>query len=103
MTDITKLEYSYGPGSLDIENEAGQYMPPKEPISRIVRVHNINRSDYAGSFVIRTHVKLPDGGYVEVGPEAVLSRWNVAGCANYQNHLEENSFIPIDAKTIETL
>ncbi|KAM0295252.1 hypothetical protein HYE67_000285 [Fusarium culmorum] len=103
VTDITELEYSYGPGSLDIENEAGRYMPPKEPISRIVRVHNINRSDYAGSFVIRTHVKLPDGGYVEVGREAVLSRWNVAGCANCQNHLEENSFIPIDAKTIETL
>ncbi|CEI60317.1 Tyrosinase [Fusarium venenatum] len=103
VTDINELEYSYGPGSLDIENVPGRYMPPKEPIARIVRVHDINRSDYAGSFVIRTHIKLPNGSTVEVGREAVLNRWNVAGCSNCQNHLNENSFIPIDGKTMDNL
>ncbi|KAJ4089828.1 hypothetical protein NW760_012624 [Fusarium oxysporum] len=101
VTDIKKLEYSYGPGSLDVD--PGRYTPPTEPIASIARVHNISRADYAGSFVIRTHVELPDGRNVEVGREAVLSRWNVAGCRNCQDHLDENSFISIDKKTMETL
>ncbi|KAM5362529.1 hypothetical protein ACJA88_013965 [Fusarium oxysporum] len=67
VTDIKKLEYSYGPGSLDVDNDPGRYTPPTEPIASIARVHNISRADYAGSFVIRTHVELPDGRKVEVG------------------------------------
>ncbi|KAM0540757.1 hypothetical protein ACHAPJ_013522 [Fusarium lateritium] len=81
------------------------HTPPAEPIIRIVHVSNIKRSDYAGSFVIRIHAKLPnsDNEYVEIGREAVLGCWNVAGCANCQDHLDENSFIAIDAKTMGTL
>jgi Zn-finger protein len=40
---------------------------------------------------------------VEVGREAVLSRWNVAGCRNCQDHLDENSFLVIHDKTLEVL
>ncbi|KAI3585701.1 hypothetical protein IWW34DRAFT_607265, partial [Fusarium oxysporum f. sp. albedinis] len=103
VTDIKKFEYSYGPGSLDVDNDPGRYTPPTGPIASIARVHNVSRADYADSFVIRTHVELPDGRKVEVGREAVLSRWNVAGCRNCQDHLDENSFIAIDKKTMETL
>ncbi|KAJ4316694.1 hypothetical protein N0V84_007742 [Fusarium piperis] len=104
MTDIeNQLGYSYGPGSLDMDNKPALHTPPTEPIVRIVHVSNIKRSDYAGSFVIRTHVDLPDGGTIEIGREAVLSRWNVAGCANCQDHLDENSFIALDEKTMRAL
>ncbi|EWG50818.1 hypothetical protein FVEG_09948 [Fusarium verticillioides 7600] len=101
VTDINDLGYSYGPGSLD--NDPARFEPPMEPIANIARVHNVSRADYAGSFVIRTHVEMPDGTMVEVGREAVLSRWNVAGCRNCQDHLDENSFIAIDDKTLEVL
>ncbi|RKL31424.1 hypothetical protein BFJ72_g11058 [Fusarium proliferatum] len=101
VTDINELGYSYGPGSLD--NDPARFEPPTEPIANIARVHNVSRADYAGSFVIRTHVELPSGEKVEVGREAVLSRWNVAACRNCQDHLDENSFIAIDDKTMEVL
>ncbi|KAF5593547.1 tyrosinase [Fusarium subglutinans] len=101
VTDINKLGYSYGRGSLD--NDPARFEPPTEPIAKIARVHNVSRADYAGSFVIRTHVELPSGEKVEVGREAVLSRWNVAGCRNCQDRLNENSFIAIDNKTMEVL
>ncbi|KAF5977412.1 tyrosinase [Fusarium bulbicola] len=101
VTDINKLGYSYGRGSLD--NDPARLEPPTEPMAKIARVHNVSRADYAGSFVIRTHVELPSGEKVGVGREAVLSRWNVAGCRNCQDHLNENSFIAIDNKTMEVL
>ncbi|KAF5691717.1 tyrosinase [Fusarium circinatum] len=101
VTDINKLGYSYGRGSLD--SDPARFEPPTEPIAKIARVHNVSRADYVGSFVIRTHVELPSGEKVEIGREAVLSRWNVAGCRNCQDHLNENSFIAIDNKTMEVL
>ncbi|KAF5250794.1 hypothetical protein FANTH_4066 [Fusarium anthophilum] len=83
VTDINKLGYSYGRGSLD--NDPASFEPPTEPIAKIARVHNVSRADYAGSFVIRTYVELP------------------SGCRNCQDHLNENSFIAIDNKTMEVL
>lgn len=104
VTDIeNQLGYTYGPGSLDAHDGSGRYSPPEEPIVRIARVSNISRSDYSGSFVIRTKVELPDGQTVEIGREAVLSRWNVAGCSNCRDHLDEDSFIPLDESTMATL
>jgi tyrosinase len=104
ITDIeNQLGYSYGIGSLDVNNDPAPHSLPTEPIVRIVRVSNVSRSHYAGSFVIRTHVELPNGGRVEVGREAVLSRWNVAGCANCQGYLDEKSFIALDEKMMKTL
>ena len=73
VTDIKDLEYSYGRGSLDVENDLARFDEPTELIVSIARVHNVRRSDYAGSFVICTHVELPNGETVEVGREAVLS------------------------------
>ncbi|KAF4331856.1 tyrosinase [Fusarium beomiforme] len=101
VTDIEKLGYTYGPGSLDMENKPALHAPHTEPIANIINIRNINRSDYSGSFVIRTHAHLLNGDRVEIGREAVLSRWNVAGCANCQDHLNENSFITLDEKTKE--
>ncbi|KAI6766005.1 hypothetical protein HG530_007075 [Fusarium avenaceum] len=103
VTDIeNQLGYIYGPGSLDV-HETAPHTSPMESIVRIARVSNVSRSDYSGSFVIRTNVELPDGRTVEVGREAVLSRWNVGGCANCQHHLDENSFIAIHEKTMGLL
>lgn len=106
VTDIeNQLGYTYGTGSLDraVLTSPALGGPRTAPIQHIVRVSNVSRADYDGSFVIRTAVELPDGRIVEIGREAVLSRWSVAGCANCQDHLNEQSFIAIDEKTMATL
>ncbi|KAF5655215.1 tyrosinase [Fusarium heterosporum] len=104
VTDIEKqLDYTYGPGSLDLFRTQGHYTLPADSGAHILHIYNISRSDYSGSFVIRTSVDLPNGNTVEIGREAVLSRWNVAGCANCQGHLNEDSFIAIDKDTMDIL
>ncbi|KAM0204196.1 hypothetical protein ACHAQI_010023 [Fusarium lateritium] len=88
---------SYGPGSLDV-HEPTLHTPPEEFIIRITRVSNVSCFDCLGSLVTHTNVKLPDGG-----PEAVLSRWDVAGCTNCQHHPDKNSSVVIreDNETVE--
>ncbi|KAH7367775.1 putative tyrosinase [Plectosphaerella cucumerina] len=103
VTDIeNQLGYTYGTGSLDQELHTGPVLggPRTAPIERVISVSDINRADYSGSFVIRTAIEMPDGKLVEIGREAVLSRWSVAGCRNCQGHLNEQSFIAIDQKTM---
>jgi len=73
------------------------------PFSVIKRVHNINRAQYPSSFVIRLYARGYDGKEVEVGREAILSRSNLEGCANCQNHLNVEMHVPIDPVTLERL
>ena len=125
-TDLTELGIAYSLGSLDsiivkpatsgtssfdIINPlvpdpmtlAGSNPNAANPFSVTKWVHNINRTQYEGSFVVRLYARGHDGKEVEVGREAVLSRWNVKGCRNCQSHLEVNLYVPIDAETLKLL
>jgi tyrosinase len=94
VTNITELGYAYGPGSLDPDKIALKEKVLQNIHSR-VRVHNVNRGEISGSFVIRIHAKTRSGRLIEVGRKGVLSRWNVANCANCQTHLETDAIFPI--------
>ena len=128
-TDISELGIAYGPGSLDalipegVEPARSKKSPfdiilpqvpdPRKlagsnpnvanPFSRTKWVHNISRTQYEGSFVIRLYARGHDGKEVEVGREPILSRWDVTGCANCQSHLDVNLYVPIDAATLDLL
>jgi len=67
------------------------------------RVHNIDRAQYAGSFVIRTLATGHDGKEVEIGREPILSRWSVTGCKNCQSHLDAESLVPLDSELLKLL
>ena len=99
VTDIVKqLGYDYGVGSLS--PGVGFADAPRDPIVppfKWLKVDNINRKHYAGSFVVRTYAKsqkFPNG--IEIGRDAILSRWNVEGCANCQSHLNVQSWTPLN-------
>ncbi len=122
-TDLDELGIAYGPGSLDpLLPEVGvhgtspyELVIPKyptplvagsnpneaNPFSLTKRVHNINRADYEGSFVVRLYAQRHDGEEVEVGREAVLSRWSVSSCRNCQSHLGVDLYVPIHQKTLD--
>jgi hypothetical protein len=51
-----------------------------------------------GSFLVSAYAVV-DGERRLVGAEAVLSRWNVAGCANCQTHVEAKAFLNLHAFT----
>ncbi|KAI0115573.1 putative tyrosinase [Nemania sp. FL0031] len=100
LVDIrSQLGYQYAHGSLDLVLSA----PGRQRdginlgISKRKRVTNVNRAHYPGSFVIRLFAKNYKGEEFEIDREAILSRRNIAGCANCQNHLEVNPVFPIPA------
>ncbi|UKZ79931.1 hypothetical protein TrVFT333_007694 [Trichoderma virens FT-333] len=97
VTNIAELGYDYEPGSLEYVSRAplGELPEISSRIVKMKRVHNISRAEYLGSFVIRTFVGTSEEDKVEIGHEPVLSRRNIAGCANCQNKLEVESLIPI--------
>ena len=130
VTDLNELGITYAPGSLDplfkkrtasskspfdlINPEffdpmelagliAGSDPRAENPFPRTKWVHNIDRAQYEGSFVVRLYAKGHDGEEVEMGREAVLSRWNAKKCRNCQDHLEVVFYVPIDAKTLGVL
>lgn len=106
VTDIeTQLGYTYGPGSLDplLAAPEGRLHEIGSQIVTLKHVHNVNRVDYPGSFVIRTFAKDHAGNKIEIGREAVLSRQNIAGCANCQNKLDVQSLVPIYQGLLDTL
>jgi len=125
-TDLDELGIAYGIGSLnslipkgfdparspfDIISPqlsdpmilAGSIPNSVNPFSHIIRVRDISRTQYKGSFVIRLYARLHDGNEVEVGRKPILSRWNIQGCRNCQNHLKVNMYVPIDAPALELL
>jgi len=105
VTDIAnQLGYIYGPGSLDpLVEQPLLGSPHTAPIVGMKRVYNINRAQYAGSFVIRTYAEGPSGKKVEIGRDAILSRWNIQGCANCQDKLNVESLVPLDETMLSVL
>jgi len=98
VTNIKDLDYSYGTGSMDV------FVPPKvgskldlQPLKlqNLLKVTGIGRTDYKGSFVVKTYARTAQGKRHQVGSEEILSRWNVQGCKNCQNHLGVTTFVPI--------
>jgi tyrosinase len=83
-----QLGYSYGDGSMPT-------LPPSfaDPTTskQSVRVSGVNRAGIRGSFLISAFATI-DGERRHIGTEAVLSRWNVVGCANCQTHLDVTTF-----------
>jgi len=77
------------------------YAPNPFPFTKWV--HNISRTQYEGSFVVRLYARGHDGKEVEVDRQPILSRWNVKGCRNCQSHLEVDLYVPIDAATLKIL
>jgi hypothetical protein len=88
---------------LDPITLAGSDPTADNPFPVIKWVHHINRAQFKGSFVIRLYARGHDGKEVEVGREAVLSRWDIQGCRNCQGHLDVDLYVPIDARTLEYL
>lgn len=87
-----QLGYTYSRGSLD--DEGTPTLLAKRPSARVIRVSNVNRAAVKGSFVISAFATI-DGKRQLIGTEAVLSRWNVALCANCQMHLEVQTFFSL--------
>ena len=75
----------------------GPQPPPKQITGStpILDVYGVNRAAVSGSFLLEVFGK--DGKLL--GVESVLSRRNVAGCANCQNHLQVKAFIPLLGRT----
>lgn len=87
--NIETLGYNYGPGSLDSYAQSPQVERlalARTAQQRTLHVAGINRGKVRGSFVIAAYATI-DGQRELIGHEAVLSRWQVAGCANCQSHL----------------
>jgi len=87
-----QLDYTYGPGSL--EQPATFAILEEGHSTKMIRVFGINRARIRGSFLISAYVHI-DGKKRLLGTEAVLSRWNVQGCANCQTHLEARAFFEL--------
>lgn len=86
-----QLGYTYGPGSLDSYAQGAANMlasvDDAVPAGQTLRVSGINRAKIRGSFLISAFATVA-GKREYLGTEAILSRWNVEGCMNCQNHLE---------------
>ncbi|ORX78343.1 putative tyrosinase [Basidiobolus meristosporus CBS 931.73] len=104
MTDFENdLDYTYHIGSLDPKLRADPDLTPEAPFVLTKKVHNINRAQYSGSFVIRLYAQGHDGQVVEVGRDPILSRWSLEGCRNCMSHLDVESYVPIDEILLKAL
>jgi len=100
VTDIARLGYSYGPGSLDRFATAQLAAMVEEDhaagATRSVHVAGLDRSKLRGSFIISAFADV-DGEMNAIGHEAVLNRWQVEGCANCMAHLSASADFPLPA------
>jgi tyrosinase len=101
VTDIAQLGYSYGPGSLDqfatAQPVAKAELEATEAATRSVHVEGLDRSKLRGSLIISAFAEV-DGEMHAIGHEAVLSRWQVADCANCMAHLDASADFPLPAQ-----
>ena len=97
-----QLGYTYGSGSLDgfAKKAKAEALFDAAELTRQVRVSGIDRSKIAGSFLIAAYAEV-DGIQRLVGVDAVLSRWNVSGCANCQTRLRAGSTFRVAAERAE--
>jgi tyrosinase len=100
VADIGRLGYAYGPGSLDRfaerQLEAMAEGDPAADATRTVHVEGLDRSALRGSFIISAFAEV-DGEMQAIGHEAVLSRWQVEGCANCMANLDAGADFPLPA------
>jgi len=94
-----QLGYTYSLGSLE---EAPVQAAGAGGSSKVVHVSGINRAPIRGSFLVSVFGNI-GGKKVHLGTEAVLSRWSVQYCANYQTHLEVKAFVGLHAFQDELL
>ena len=76
------------------EPGAGVVAPAAVMSTKMVRVAGINRAQIRGSFLVSTFAVIDSERHL-IGTEAVLSRWNVSGCANCQTHVETKAVVPL--------
>ena len=91
-----QLGFTYSEGSLSSIANAGLTSVAGASARPRLRVSGLNRAGVRGSFVISAQAKI-DEHWINLGHRAVLSRWNVANCANCQTHLNVTAFFPLDA------
>lgn len=100
VADIATLGYAYGPGSLDpfatVQQAAFAADDATADATRSVHVAGLDRSRLRGSFVISAFAEI-DGELQPIGHEAILSRWQVEGCANCMSHLDAGADFPLPA------
>ncbi|MDH4065315.1 MAG: tyrosinase family protein [Acidobacteriota bacterium] len=87
-----QLGYTYGPGSLEDQPVKAAAAAQEGHSRRTIRVSGLNRARIRGSFLVSAYATIGGKRHL-VGTEAVLSRWNVQGCANCQTHLEAKAFM----------
>lgn len=96
-----QLGFTYAPGSLD-EDLAAPLAPALSArmASQKLHVSGVSRTSVQGSFVLSAYalVKGGDGKTVrhDLGHSAILSRYNVAKCANCLTHVDVMTFFPLD-------
>lgn len=84
-------------GSLDpLLGEPFLGAPHTALIASFKRTHGINHAEFPGSFVVRTFAQVAGHERVEIGRDAVLSRWGVQGCAKCRDKLDVESLVPFD-------
>ena len=100
VADIATLGYAYGPGSLDsfatVQQPAVAPEDATADATRAVHVGGLDRSRLRGSFLISAFAEI-DGELQPIGHEAILSRWQVEGCANCMSHLDVSADFPLPA------
>lgn len=97
MINIEKIGYTYMPGSMEL------LIRPDHPLTtatdatsrKKLRITNVRKDQFNGSFVIYAFVKIPSGEVKYVGYYTVLSRFNVKSCGNCQTYMGIDVIIPI--------
>ena len=82
-----QMGYTYGPGSVPALPVPPAGVALELASNQVLRIAGINRAQIRGSFLVSAFAVV-DGERHLIGTEAVLSRWNVGGCANCQTHVE---------------
>ena len=82
-----QMGYTYGPGSVPALTVQPAGAALELASNQVLRIAGINRAQIRGSFLVSAFAVV-DGERHLIGTEAVLSRWNVGGCANCQTHVE---------------
>ncbi|RZS90704.1 tyrosinase family protein [Aquimarina brevivitae] len=91
----TQLGITYSNGSFSEEQKwAPMALKSEAKSAKKLMVSGIDRSLFSGSFVVVGYIII-DGKKISLGKQSILSRWNVASCANCQNHLEVKAFFDL--------
>ncbi|KAF9558305.1 hypothetical protein EC968_007187 [Mortierella alpina] len=97
VTNIANLGYTY-----EYSEQPHEDLPNTQP-APILTVSNISRTSFSDSFVISAWARQKNDANkkILIGTEAILSRNQVAGCLNCQNHLEVRAHFPLEGWTKE--